>query len=262
MQDGKALQAGTSHFLGQNFAKAFEVTYMNRDNKAEYVWATSWGVSTRLMGALVMAHSDDDGLVLPPKLAPIQVVIVPIYKGEESKPVIDEKATALMTALKAKGIRVKYDNSDNSRPGWKFAEYEMKGVPVRIALGARDIEQGVAEVARRDTKVKTSLPIEGLSDTIAGLLTEMQQAIFEKALNYRNSHITPVNNWDEFTQVLEEKGGFLAAHWDGTPETEEKIKELTKATIRCIPLDAVHEVGTCVYSGKPSSRRVLFAKAY
>lgn len=262
MQDGKALQAGTSHFLGQNFAKAFEVTYMNRENKAEYVWATSWGVSTRLMGALVMAHSDDDGLVLPPKLAPIQVVIVPIYKRDESKPFIDEKAMALMADLKAKGIRAKYDNSDNSRPGWKFAEYEMKGVPIRIALGARDIEQGVAEVARRDTKNKTSLPIEGLAERIAELLNEIQQAVYEKALNYRNSHITPVNSWDEFTRLLDEKGGFLSAHWDGTPETEEKIKELTKATIRCIPLDATLESGKCILTGQPSSRRVLFAKAY
>jgi len=236
MQDGKALQAGTSHFLGQNFAKAFDVTYVNKENKPEYVWATSWGVSTRLIGALVMAHSDDDGLVLPPKLAPIQVVIVPIYKGEESKTLIDDKATTIVTNLKQKGIRVKYDNADNARPGWKFAEYEMKGVPLRIAIGARDIENNVVELARRDTKEKTTVSLDGLEERIQQLLEEIQLAIFNKANQYRAEHITEVNSWDEFTKTLDEKGGFVSAHWDGTSETEEQIKTQTKATIRCIPL--------------------------
>ena len=262
MQDGKALQAGTSHFLGQNFAKAFDVKFSDKENKLDYVWATSWGVSTRLIGALVMAHSDDEGLILPPKIAPIQVVIVPIYKGEESKPVIDAKANALAAELKAAGIRVKFDNSDNTRPGWKFAEYEMKGVPVRIALGARDIENNVAELARRDTREKTSVSLDGLANRIVGVLDEIQKAIYNKALAFRDEHITKVNSWDEFVKVLEEKGGFVSAHWDGTPETEEKIKEQTKATIRCIPLDNAAEEGVCVFSGKPSKQRVLFAQAY
>ncbi len=262
MQDGKALQAGTSHFLGQNFAKAFDVTYVNKDNKPEYVWATSWGVSTRLIGALVMAHSDDEGLVLPPKLAPLQVVIVPIYKGEESRPAIDAKAKEILQELKAKGIRVKYDDADNSRPGWKFAEYEMKGVPVRIALGARDLENNVAEIARRDTREKSVQSLDGLSDTVAALLDEIQEAIFQKARRFRDEHITEVNSWDEFVKTLDEKAGFVSAHWDGSGETEEKIKSLTKATIRCIPLQNKQEPGTCILSGNPSSQRVLFARAY
>jgi len=262
MQDGKALQAGTSHFLGQNFAKAFDVTYVNKENKPEYVWATSWGVSTRLIGALVMAHSDDDGLVLPPKLAPIQVVIVPIYKGEESKTLIDDKATTIVTNLKQKGIRVKYDNADNARPGWKFAEYEMKGVPLRIAIGARDIENNVVELARRDTKEKTTVSLDGLEERIQQLLEEIQLAIFNKANQYRAEHITEVNSWDEFTKTLDKKGGFVSAHWDGTSETEEQIKTQTKATIRCIPLHNKQEAGVCVLSGNPSKERVLFARAY
>ena len=262
MQDGKALQAGTSHFLGQNFAKAFDVTYVNKENKPEYVWATSWGVSTRLIGALVMAHSDDDGLVLPPKLAPIQVVIVPIYKGEESKTLIDDKATTIVTNLKQKGIRVKYDNADNARPGWKFAEYEMKGVPLRIAIGARDIENNVVELARRDAKEKTTVSLDGLEERIQQLLEEIQLAIFNKANQYRAEHITEVNSWDEFTKTLDEKGGFVSAHWDGTSETEEQIKTQTKATIRCIPLHNKQEAGVCVMSGNPSKERVLFARAY
>lgn len=262
MQDGKALQAGTSHFLGQNFAKAFDVKYINKENKPEFVWATSWGVSTRLIGALVMAHSDDDGLVLPPKLAPIQVVIVPIYKGEESKKMIDEKALGLLEKLRANGIKVKYDQDDNSRPGWKFAEYEMKGVPVRVALGVRDIENNVAEVARRDTKEKKTYSLDNLENTIFMLLDEIQNSIFDKALNYRNEHITEVNTWDEFMNVLDSKSGFVSAHWDGTSETEDKIKELSKATIRCIPLQNKQEPGVCILSGKASMERVLFARAY
>jgi len=262
MQDGKALQAGTSHFLGQNFAKAFDVKFSDKENKLDYVWATSWGVSTRLIGALVMAHSDDEGLILPPKIAPHQVVIVPIYKGEESKPLIDAKAKALAAELKAAGIRVKFDDNDNTRPGWKFAEYEKKGVPVRIAIGARDIENNVAELARRDTREKTSVSLDGLAARVVALLDEIQQAIYNKALAYRDEHITKVNSWDEFVKVLNEKGGFVSAHWDGTAETEEKIKEQTKATIRCIPLDNAQEEGVCVLSGKPSKQRVLFAQAY
>lgn len=262
MQDGKALQAGTSHFLGQNFAKAFDVTYVTKDNKAEYVWATSWGVSTRLIGALVMAHSDDEGLVLPPKLAPIQVVIVPIYKGEESKPSINAKAISIVNNLKDKGVRVKFDHDDNARPGWKFAEYEMKGVPIRLALGTRDLENNLIEVARRDTREKQAMTLDGIEETVVTLLDEIQQHIFNKAQTYRNEHITEVNSFQEFEEVLHKKGGFISAHWDGTPETEEKIKELTKATIRCIPLQNKQEAGACVYSGKPSSQRVLFAVAY
>jgi prolyl-tRNA synthetase len=262
MQDGKALQAGTSHFLGQNFAKAFDVQFTNKENKLEYVWATSWGVSTRLIGALVMAHSDDDGLILPPRIAPFQVVIVPIYKGEEQKAKIDEKVNELVGQLKKAGVRVKYDDSDHSRPGWKFAEYEMKGVPVRIALGARDLENNVAEVARRDTKQKSSLSLDGLADNIIALLEEIQQQMYNKALTYRDEHITPADTMEEMERVLNEKTGFVAAHWDGTAETEEKIKELTKATIRCIPLNNKLEAGTCILTGKPSTQRVLFARAY
>ncbi len=262
MQDGKALQAGTSHFLGQNFAKAFDVKFSDKNNKLEYVWATSWGVSTRLIGALVMAHSDDSGLVLPPRIAPLQVVIVPIFKGEEQKAQIDERVHGLMKELKALGISVKYDDSDNARPGWKFAEYELKGVPVRIALGARDLENNVAEIARRDTKEKTTVSLEGISGYIQNLLEEIQQNIFNRAKQYRDEHITPANSWDEFVQLLDTKGGFIAAHWDGTAETEDKIKELTKATIRCIPLENQQEEGKCILSGKPSTQRVLFARAY
>ncbi|MDX1937774.1 MAG: proline--tRNA ligase [Flavihumibacter sp.] len=262
MQDGKALQAGTSHFLGQNFAKAFDVKFSDKENKLEYVWATSWGVSTRLIGALVMAHSDDDGLILPPRIAPLQVVIVPIFKGAEQKAIIDEKVAVITAALKSAGIRVKYDDNDNARPGWKFAEYEMKGVPVRIAVGPRDIENGVAEVARRDTKEKKSMPLENLAATVTALLEEIQQAMYTKALDYRAGHITKVDSWDEFVTVLNGKGGFVSAHWDGTAETEETIKEKTKATIRCIPLDNNAEEGQCILTGKPSKQRVLFAQAY
>ncbi|MBL7769843.1 MAG: proline--tRNA ligase [Flavipsychrobacter sp.] len=262
MQDGKALQAGTSHFLGQNFAKAFDVKFLTKENKLEYVWATSWGVSTRLIGALVMAHSDDQGLILPPKIAPLQVVIVPIYKGDEQKAMIGEKVDEIIRDLKALGISVKYDDSDNSRPGWKFAEYEMKGVPVRIAIGARDLENKVAEVARRDTKEKQTLPLENLAEQVKNLLDEIQLNMFKKAKSYRDSHITEVNDWAEFERLLDEKGGFLAAHWDGTAETEEAIKEKTKATIRCIPLGNKQENGACILTGKPSTQRVLFARAY
>jgi prolyl-tRNA synthetase len=262
MQDGKALQAGTSHFLGQNFAKAFDVKFSNKENKLDYVWATSWGVSTRLVGALVMAHSDDDGLILPPRIAPLQVVIVPIYKGDEQKAKIDEKVLAIVAELKQAGIRVKYDDSDNQRPGWKFAEYEMKGVPVRIAIGARDLENNVAEVARRDTKLKTSLSLDGLTPQISALLEEIQQQMYDKALAYRDSHITPADTFEEFERLLDEKGGFISAHWDGTAETEEQIKDRTKATIRCIPLNNPQENGTCILTGKPSVQRVLFARAY
>lgn len=262
MQDGKALQAGTSHFLGQNFAKAFDVKYSDRENKLEYVWATSWGVSTRLIGALVMAHSDDDGLILPPKIAPLQVVIVPIYKGEDSRALINAKGQELVNSFKAAGIRVKFDDNDNSRPGWKFAEYEMKGVPVRIAIGARDLENNVVELARRDTKEKTTVSLDGLTERVVELMTEIQQNIYNKALEYRNSHITRVDTWEEFQKTLTEKTGFISAHWDGTPETEEKIKELTKATIRCIPLDNEQEEGKCILTGNPSKQRVLFAQAY
>ncbi len=262
MQDGKALQAGTSHFLGQNFAKAFDVKFSDKNNTLDYVWATSWGVSTRLIGALIMAHSDDQGLVMPPKIAPIQVVIVPVYKGDESKAVIDAKAGELVKQLKALSVRVKYDNNDNSRPGWKFAEYELKGVPVRIAMGLRDIENNAVEVARRDTKEKSSLSIDGLPAAIAALLDDIQQNMYNKALAFRNERITNANTWDEFVKLLDEKGGFIAAHWDGTGETEDKIKEQTKATIRCIPLNNKQENGLCILTGKPSTQRVLFARAY
>ncbi|MFT3702411.1 MAG: proline--tRNA ligase [Agriterribacter sp.] len=262
MQDGKALQAGTSHFLGQNFAKAFDVQFLNKENKQEYVWATSWGVSTRLIGALVMAHSDDEGLVLPPKIAPLQVVIVPIYKGDEQKTLIDSKVNDILHELKLAGVRVKYDDNDNTRPGWKFAEYEKKGVPVRIALGARDIENNTIEIARRDTREKETVSMDNISVRIINLLNDIQNDMFNKAKNYRDEHITLANNWEEFVQLLNEKGGFIAAHWDGTNETEDKIKELTKATIRCIPLEKDNEQGMCILTGKPSNRRVLFAQAY
>ena len=262
MQDGKALQAGTSHFLGQNFAKAFDVKFSDKNNNLEYVWATSWGVSTRLIGALVMAHSDDQGLVLPPKIAPLQVVIVPIFKGDEQKAAIDAKVTVMMAELKALGVSVKYDDSDNARPGWKFAEYEMKGVPVRIAIGARDLEQNIVEVARRDTKEKANASIDGIGLHVKNLLDEIQANIFNRAKAFRDDHITEANTWDEFVQLLDNKTGFISAHWDGSPETEEKIKEQTKATIRCIPLDNKQEAGTCILSGNPSTQRVLFARAY
>jgi prolyl-tRNA synthetase len=262
MQDGKALQAGTSHFLGQNFAKAFDVKFSDKNNNLEYVWATSWGVSTRLIGALVMAHSDDQGLVLPPKIAPLQVVIVPIFKGDEQKAAIDAKVTVMMAELKALGVSVKYDDSDNARPGWKFAEYEMKGVPVRIAIGARDLEQNIVEVARRDTKEKANASIDGIGLHVKNLLDDIQANIFNKAKAFRDDHITEANSWDEFVQLLDTKTGFISAHWDGTPETEEKIKEQTKATIRCIPLNNKQEAGTCILSGNPSTQRVLFARAY
>jgi prolyl-tRNA synthetase len=262
MQDGKALQAGTSHFLGQNFAKAFDVKFSDKNNNLEYVWATSWGVSTRLIGALVMAHSDDQGLVLPPKIAPLQVVIVPIFKGDEQKAAIDAKVTVMMAELKALGVSVKYDDSDNARPGWKFAEYEMKGVPVRIAIGARDLEQNIVEVARRDTKEKANASIDGIGLHVKNLLDDIQANIFNRAKAFRDDHITVANSWDEFVDLLDNKTGFISAHWDGTPETEEKIKEQTKATIRCIPLDNKQEAGTCILSGNPSTQRVLFARAY
>ena len=262
MQDGKALQSGTSHFLGQNFAKAFDVQYTTREGKLEYVWATSWGVSTRLMGALIMAHSDNNGLVLPPKLAPIQVVMVPIYKGEEELKNVVEKLRPIAEALEAKGVSVKIDDRDNVRSGFKFAEYELKGVPVRLAMGGRDIANGTIEVARRDTLEKCTMSQEGIVEHIVELLDQIQKGIFEKALNFRNSMITRVDTWDEFCRVLDEKGGFISAHWDGTVETEVAIKEATKATIRCIPLDVEEEEGTCIFSGKPSHHRVLFARSY
>jgi prolyl-tRNA synthetase len=262
MQDGKALQCGTSHFLGQNFAKAFDVKFLNKENQQEYVWATSWGVSTRLIGALVMAHSDDQGLVMPPRIAPIQVVIVPIYKGEESKPVIDKKVDELIKEFKAAGIRVKYDNNDNTRPGWKFAEYELKGIPVRLALGLRDLENNVVELARRDTKEKKQVSMDGLIGYIVKLLDEVQLNLYNNALEYREQHITLVDTWDEFVTTLNEKGGFVSAHWDGTAETEAAIKEKTKATIRCIPMKNTQEDGQCILTGKPSRERVLFALAY
>ena len=262
MQDGKALQSGTSHFLGQNFAKAFDVTYTTREGKQEYVWATSWGVSTRLMGALIMAHSDNNGLVLPPKLAPIQVAMVPIYKGAEQLAVMTEKMEAIAADLRARGISVKVDTRDNVRSGFKFAEYELKGVPVRLALGPRDLENGTIELARRDTLTKETVPQQVLTERIAALMDEIQHNIFQKALDFRASMITRVDTWDEFIETLNDKGGFISAHWDGTVETEVAIKEATKATIRCIPLDAEEEEGRCIFSGKPSHRRVLFARSY
>ena len=261
MQDGKALQAGTSHFLGQNFAKAFDVQFVNKENKLDYVWATSWGVSTRLIGALIMAHSDNNGLVLPPKLAPFQVVIVPIYKNEEQLALISEKVHALMAELKVLGVSVKYDDSDNKKPGWKFAEYELKGVPVRLAMGARDLENGTVEIMRRDTLEKETISFDGIAQHIKQLLDDIQKNIYTKALNFRTSVTREVNSYDEFKVELE-KGGFLSAHWDGTPETEERIKAETKATIRCLPLDGDVTPGVCMVTGKPSARRVLFARSY
>ena len=262
MQDGKALQAGTSHFLGQNFAKAFDVKFSDKNNTQEYVWATSWGVSTRLIGGLVMTHSDDEGLVLPPRIAPVQVVIVPIFKGDEQKAMIDEKMAVVVASFKAAGIRVKYDNSDNNRPGWKFAEYELKGVPIRIAVGPRDLENNQVELARRDTKEKTAISLDRLTETVAALLLEIQSNLLQRATQYRDDHITSVDTWDEFINVLDNKTGFVLAHWDGTAATEEKIKDQTKATIRCIPLDNPLEDGKCILTGNPSKQRVLFARAY
>jgi prolyl-tRNA synthetase len=262
MQDGKALQAGTSHFLGQNFAKAFDVKFSDKNNTLDYVWATSWGVSTRLIGGLVMTHSDDEGLVLPPRIAPLQVVIVPIFKGEEQKALLDEKVHAMVASFKAAGIRVKYDDSDNQRPGWKFAEYELKGVPVRIAVGPRDLENNQVEIARRDTKEKTTVSMDGITETVSQLLLDIQSNLFNRAKKYRDEHITKADSWDEFVTTLDTKAGFVSAHWDGTPETEDKIKEMTKATIRCIPLNNEQEAGTCILTGKPSVQRVLFARAY
>ena len=262
MQDGKALQAGTSHFLGQNFAKAFDVKFANKEGKQDYVWATSWGVSTRLMGALIMTHSDDHGLVLPPSLAPNQVVIVPIYKSEEDLNAITEVANGILSDLQGKNITVKYDNRTTRRPGAKFAQHELQGVPLRIAIGTRDLANGTVEIARRDTLTKEVVALDGLNDKIEGLLAEIQESLFNKALDFRNSHITEVDTFDEFKTVLETKTGFISAHWDGTNETEDKIKELTKATIRCIPLEGEVKEGVCVYTGNPSKRRVLFAKAY
>jgi prolyl-tRNA synthetase len=262
MQDGKALQSGTSHFLGQNFAKAFEVQFTSREGKLEYVWATSWGASTRLIGALIMAHSDNNGLVLPPKLAPIQVVIVPIYKNFEQLAEISEKVKVMVDQLKRQGIRVKYDDRDSQRPGWKFAEYEMKGVPVRLAIGPRDLENGTIEIARRDTLEKKVVQMDTIEQTMEALLVEIQDNIYQKALKFREENTTRVDTWEEFKERLATKPGFILAHWDGTPETEAIIKEETKATIRCIPFDSVEEEGHCILTGKPSNRRVLFALSY
>lgn len=262
MQDGKALQAGTSHFLGQNFAKAFDVKFATQEGGLEHVWATSWGVSTRLMGALIMTHSDDNGLVLPPNLAPIQVVIVPIYKGEEQLKQISEVANKLVDDLKAVGISVKFDDRDTQKPGWKFAQYELQGVPVRLALGPKDLEKGTVELARRDTLTKEFVNRAEVVEKVKGLMTEIQESLFEKARDFRDEHITEVDTFDEFKKVLKEKGGFISAHWDGTSETENRIKDLTKATIRCIPFNGPTEPGKCVLTGKESARRVLFAKAY
>lgn len=262
MQDGKALQAGTSHFLGQNFAKAFDVKFTSKEGKLEHVWATSWGVSTRLMGALIMAHSDDQGLVLPPKLAPIQVVIIPIYKGEEELAKISEVVKEIMKSLREKNISVKFDNRDTQRPGFKFAEYELKGVPVRLAIGARDIENNTIEIARRDTKTKETVEMAGIAQRIEFLLAQIQENIYNRARNFREENTRKVDSYEEFKRVLDETPGFVSAHWDGTSETESKIKEETKATIRCIPLSNEQEEGTCIYTGKPSTQRVLFARAY
>lgn len=261
MQDGKALQSGTSHFLGQNFAKAFDVQFINKNNELEYVWATSWGVSTRLMGALIMTHSDDNGLVLPPKLAPIQVVIIPIYKNAEQLQAIDVKAGEIADKLRALGISVKYDNADNKRPGFKFADYELKGVPVRLVMGGRDLENGTVEIMRRDTLEKETIPVDNIEQVVKSLLDEIQANIFQKALKFRQEHTITVDSYDEFKEKIEE-GGFILAHWDGTPETEERIKEETKATIRCIPFDGDTTPGVCMVTGKPSARRVLFARSY
>lgn len=262
MQDGKALQAGTSHFLGQNFAEAFDVQFTSKEGKLEYVWGTSWGVSTRLMGALIMAHSDDDGLVLPPKLAPIHVVIVPIFKTDEEFDKISQKADEISTQLRKLGYSVKYDNRDTHKPGFKFAEWELKGVPVRLAIGPRDLENGTVEVARRDTKEKQVMKFDQIATDVPALLDAIQSNIYQRALNFRNTTTTKADTYDEFKKLLDDKGGFVLAHWDGTKETEAAIKEETKATIRCIPLDAKDEAGVCIYSGKPSGRRVLFARAY
>ncbi len=261
MQDGKALQSGTSHFLGQNFAKAFDVKFINKENKLEYVWATSWGVSTRLMGALIMTHSDDNGLVLPPRLAPIQVVIIPIYRKADQLAAVSEKVAGIVDGLKAKGISVKYDDADNKRPGFKFSDYELKGVPVRLVVGPKDMEEGTIEVMRRDTLEKSTVPMEGIVDYVANLLEDIQNNIYTKARNFRDSHIYEANSYDEFKELIE-KGGFVMAHWDGTTETEERVKEETKATIRCIPLDGDPTPGTCIFTGKPSARRVVFARNY
>ncbi|MDH8702566.1 prolyl-tRNA synthetase [Dysgonomonadaceae bacterium PH5-43] len=261
MQDGKALQAGTSHFLGQNFAKAFDVQFLNKEGKREYVWSTSWGVSTRLMGALIMSHSDDNGLVLPPKLAPYQVVIVPIYKNEEGLNAINEKVEEIVKELKSLGVSVKYDNSQNKKPGWKFAEYELKGVPVRLAMGGRDLENGTIEVARRDTLTKETVSVDGIATYVKNLLDDIQQNIYQKALDYRAANTTTADTYEEFKEKIE-KGGFVLAHWDGTPETEERIKEETKATIRCIPLEGDTTPGVDMVTGKPSAQRVVFARAY
>ncbi len=262
MQDGKALQAGTSHFLGQNFAKAFDVQFLNKSNNLEYVWATSWGVSTRLIGALIMTHSDDNGLVLPPKLAPIQVVIIPIYKNEEQKAAISEKVAVLTKKLQSKGISVKYDDDDSQRSGWKFNEYEVKGVPVRVAIGPRDLENNQAEIARRDTLEKANYALDTLDETIEKLLDEIQNNLYQRSLEFRNANIRRADTWDEFVSILDNESGFVYAHWDGTTETEEKIKELAKATIRCIPFDNPLGDGKCILTGKPSKQRVLFARAY
>ncbi len=261
MQDGKALQSGTSHFLGQNFAKAFDVKFINKENKLDYVWATSWGVSTRLMGALIMTHSDDNGLVLPPHLAPIQVVIVPIYRKQEQLAMVSEKVAGIVEGLKAKGISVKYDDADNKRPGFKFADYELKGVPVRLVIGPKDLEENTAEVMRRDTLGKETVSLDGIVDYVANILEDIQNNIYTKARNFRDSHIFEANSYDEFKELIE-KGGFVLAHWDGTTETEERVKEETKATIRCIPLDGDTTPGTCIFTGKPSERRVIFARNY
>lgn len=262
MQDGKALQAGTSHFLGQKFSKTFDVKFTDTDGKRKFVWASSWGVSTRLMGALIMSHSDDEGLIVPPKLAPIQVAIIPIYKGEEQLTAISEKLSPVIKELKDRGIRVKFDNRDNQRPGWKFAQYEFQGVPIRLALGNRDLDSGNIEVARRDEKTKEVISFDGVVDHVANLLVEIQANLFNKAKTYRDNRITAVDSYEEFKSVIDDKGGFVSAHWDGTTDTELKIKEETAATIRCIPLDNVLEGGKCILTGKPSIQRVLFAKAY
>jgi prolyl-tRNA synthetase len=262
MQDGKALQAGTSHFLGQNFAKAFDVKYLTKENKQEYVWATSWGVSTRLIGALIMCHSDDNGLVLPPKLAPIQVAIVPIFKTQEQLSLISERVQPIIDELKSNGISVKYDDRDNNSPGWKFSEYEFKGVPVRLAIGARDLENNTVEMARRDTLEKKAMPYEGIVNVVRETLDDIQKNLFNRALKFREENSHRADTWNEFRDIIANKGGFVYAHWDGTAETEQKIKEETKATIRCIPLDSIKEKGNCIYSGKPSDHRVVFAVAY
>jgi prolyl-tRNA synthetase len=262
MQDGKALQAGTSHFLGQNFAKAFDVQFTDKTGKLDYVWATSWGVSTRLMGAIIMGHADNNGLVLPPKLAPIQVVIIPIFKNEEQLAALSETAVKIKAGLEALGISVKYDDRDNNKPGWKFADYELKGVPVRLAIGPRDLENKTIEAARRDTLTKETIPIENVNVYVSKLLEDIQTNIYNKALQFRKENTFYIDTWEDFNKTLDGQGGFIMAHWDGTAETEEKIKEETKATIRCIPFDTPDEEGRCVYSGKPSKRRVLFARSY